>query len=429
MLVGWFGHRTATLTRRESLGLQARSKTAFRASACALVLSALVLFAASPSAAERTHTVQSGQTLAQIARRYRVEVDDLAAANRLRRNSTLRPGQELRVPSEGEIYVRAGDSLSELAARHRVSVDELRRTNRIRGTSVRAGQKLILPGHTPDEQADRDWGPPRSAGVVTVIRRDERASIPLVDADGRVLRTGLRELGAIMRKHEDDEVREPNPRLARLLAHVSDHFGGRPISLISGFREAGGYTRESSRHTKGRAVDVRIAGVPHRAIWEVCRRIGHVGCGYYPRSTFVHLDARLRRTQWVDWSGPGQSPRYGTLRGPVRRRTSRSRAMPFPRMRSDLPMEVVILEPDGTLTTWTDAPETEPQDDTEPDAPDEAIEDDGSTVDDDVLPESGEGLAPPRGAAWLPWRFRVERTESDAEEATADVETSADDEG
>src|SRR5690606_25803189 len=119
------------------------------ASMLALSLAALVLFAASTSEAERTHTVRPGQTLAQIARRYRVEVDDLAAANRLRRTSTLRPGQELSVPSAGEIYVRPGDSLTELAARHRVTVDELRRTNRLRGTALRVGQKLILPGHAP----------------------------------------------------------------------------------------------------------------------------------------------------------------------------------------------------------------------------------------------------------------------------------------
>ncbi|MCB9599839.1 MAG: LysM peptidoglycan-binding domain-containing protein [Sandaracinus sp.] len=378
--------------------------------ALSLALCGLLLLLASPSSAERVHTVRQGQTLAQIARRYRVEVDDLAAANRLRRTSTLRPGQELTVPSQGEIYVRQGDSLTEIAARHRVSVEDLQRTNRLRRTNLRVGQKLLLPGFSPDEQADRDWGEPRSAGVVTLVRRDERRSIALVDGDGRVRREGLRELGALMLKNEDDAVREPNPRLAALLAHLSDHFGGRAITLVSGFREAGGYTRESSRHTKGRAVDIRIQGVPHRAIWEVCRRIGHAGCGFYPRSTFVHVDARLRRTQWVDWSGPGQSPRYGTLRGPVRRRSSRSRSMPFPRLRSDLAMEITIVEPDGSLTPWTDAPEEEPQDtEVEPDAPDEAIEDDGSTTDDDTLPG---------GTSWLPFRLGGSRSAT-REEAPA----------
>ncbi len=349
-----------------------------RSAALAILFCGLVLVTTSPSTAERTHTVRSGQTLAAIAQRYRVEVADLAAANRLGRATTLRPGQELRVPSPGEVFVRPGDSLSELAARHRVSVSELRRTNRLRSTRVRAGQKLLLPGFSAEEQADRDWGEPRAPGVVTVVRREERRSIALVDEHGHVRREGLRELGEMMRKHEDDAAREPNPRLALLLAHLSDHFGSRPFTLVSGFREAGGYTRESSRHTRGRAVDVRVQGVPHRAVWEVCRRIGHVGCGFYPRSTFVHIDARMRRTQWVDWSGPGQAPRYGTLRGPVRRRSSRSRAMPFPRLRHDLPMQIEIVEPDGTIAPWMDSPEAEPQDlEVEPDAPDQAAEDDG----------------------------------------------------
>ncbi|MBX3251260.1 MAG: LysM peptidoglycan-binding domain-containing protein [Myxococcales bacterium] len=351
-----------------------------------LLAALLVLTTWSGAGADRTHTVRAGETLAAIARRYRVDVQDLAAANRLRRNATLRLGQALDVPDAGVVYVRPGDNLRALAARHRVSVDDLKRANGLRSDAVRAGQRLVLPGHLPSEQANRDWGSPREPGTVTVVRRGERVAVPLVDGEGRVRRQGLRSLGELMKRHEDDELQEPNPRLGKLLARLSDHFGGRPITIISGFREAGGYTRESSRHTKGRAVDIRIQGVPHRAIWEICRGIGHAGCGYYPRSTFVHVDARLRRTQWVDWSGPGQSPRYGTLRGPVRRREQRSRAMPFPRQRETLPMALDVLEPNGTITRFEDRPDVEPEDDVEPDAPDEAREDDGSTLADDLLP-------------------------------------------
>lgn len=35
-----------------------------------------------------------------------------------------------------------------------------------------------------------------------------------------------------------------------------------------------------------------------------------MGVGYYPRSTFVHLDVRDRSAYWVDRSRPGQAPQY-----------------------------------------------------------------------------------------------------------------------
>jgi hypothetical protein len=34
-----------------------------------------------------------------------------------------------------------------------------------------------------------------------------------------------------------------------------------------------------------------------------------VGVGYYPNSSFVHLDVRETNTYWVDYAGPGEAPR------------------------------------------------------------------------------------------------------------------------
>ncbi len=314
-----------------------------------------------PAMAERVHRVRAGETLARIARRYRVDVFDLRAANRMR-NDRLREGQQLTIPDRGVVYVRPGDTLARLARRHSVSEEELRRSNRLRRNArLRAFQRLHLPGYSPRERLDRDWGSPEHPGYVTLIRRGERTTLRLVDEERRVLRSSLRELGALMRRHEDDPIRETHPRLARLLAELSDAFGGRPITLVSGFRPVGGYTRESSRHTRGRAADIRIRGVPNRTLWEKCRRIEHVGCGYYPRSTFVHVDARLRRTQWVDWSRPGRRPRYGTLRGP--RRNRRARAMARPRSDGELPLAIEIVEEDGTVTLFEDGSEHVEEDD------------------------------------------------------------------
>lgn len=315
-----------------------------------------------PAFAEaRRHTVREGQTLAAIARRYRVAVVDIAAANRLR-NARLRPGQVLDIPDEGEIYVRRGETLSHVARRVQVNAEDLARANRLRrGRPLRAGQRLVLPGYTEAERIDRDFGDPEVPGRVTLVRGDERIQVQLVDTEGRVVEASLEPLGRLMRRHEGDEVVLPNPRLALLLAKISDHFGGRAIRVVSGFRTAGGYTRESSRHTSGRATDIRVQGVPNRTLWEVCRRLNHTGCGFYPRSTFVHVDARLTRTQWVDWSRPGQRPRYGTLRGPANRR--RRRRMPRPRVDGDVPLSLTIVMPNGQTRTFEDTQDSGPDGD------------------------------------------------------------------
>jgi uncharacterized protein YcbK (DUF882 family)/LysM repeat protein len=281
----------------------------------------LVFLGLSPerASAQRQHTVRAGQSLSRIARRYHVDVLDLAAANRMRANEAIREGQVLTVPPRGVTYVRPGQTLSHVARAHECTVDELMRLNRIRAQGrLRAGQRLVLPGYEADAEstANRDWGTPSEPGVARIRRRDELVTVRLVDTEGRVTAGALESLATLMRRHELDPPELPHPRLALLLASISNHFGGREITLVSGRREAGGYTRESSRHTSGHATDIRVAGVPRRVLWDYCRSLSNTGCGYYPRSTFVHVDVRGQSAQWVDWSQPGARNRYGNLQGP-----------------------------------------------------------------------------------------------------------------
>ncbi|MDH5670955.1 MAG: LysM peptidoglycan-binding domain-containing protein [Myxococcales bacterium] len=317
------------------------------------------------AAAQRLHTIKSGQTLSKIARRYRVGVWDLALANGLKPNSKLRVGQNLEVPPKGVTYVRAGQTLSHIARAHGCSVAELKRLNRIRRDGrLRLGSRLMLPGFVSEEDQVRDWGKPEQAGVLTIVRKDQRVQLALVDAQGRVLRSGLAELAKLMRRHEDDPLQPVHPRLALLLAKISDHFGGRTLTLVSGFREAGGYTRESSRHIAGRAADIRVDSVPRRVLWDYCRSLAGTGCGHYPRSVFVHVDVREDQGQWVDWSGPGKRPRYGTLRRPYRRRERRDPGRPRVTRRvtrpAELPMRVEVVDTGGRVVHVVDERPAEP---------------------------------------------------------------------
>lgn len=264
--------------------------------------------------AEREHTVAKGQTLARIADKYGIKVSSLAAANGLTRTQPLREGQVLVVPARGVVYVAPGDTLAALAKRNDVTPEELARLNHLpKGAMLRAGQRLVLPGYEAAREiaaAEKRWGAPKRLGIATLHRLSKRGihKIRFIDARGRVRPGALRQLALLMRPRDVRRARDPHPRLARLLSRISDHFGGRAIHIVSGFRKPGGYTRATSRHVAGHALDFRIDGVPLEALRDYCGKLDHVGVGYYPRSNFVHLDVRRTNARWTDLSGPGEAP-------------------------------------------------------------------------------------------------------------------------
>ncbi len=268
--------------------------------------------------ANREHRVREGQTLSAIAHRYDVRITSLAAANGLRPASTLRVGQVLRIPEPGVVYVQQGQTLSSIAHAHGVPVDALARANRLgSNTTLQVGQRLVLPGYERSAAAASTrprWGTPRNPGVVSMKRVNQPVSLRmrLVDNRGRARTEARRRLAVLMEHRTSGRRRLPNPRLLQVLTTISDHFGGRRIYVISGYRVPGGYTRESSRHTQGDAVDIRVDGVPNTALRDFCRTLSRTGCGYYPNSTFVHVDVRASSSYWVDWSRPGEAPRYRT---------------------------------------------------------------------------------------------------------------------
>ncbi|MBX7192921.1 MAG: LysM peptidoglycan-binding domain-containing protein [Sandaracinaceae bacterium] len=298
------------------------ARTSVRVWALALLVLAVLTVAPAIAVAQRVHVVRSGQSLARIAARYDVRVSDLAAANGLGTGAALRPGMELRVPEANVAYVQRGQTLSDIARHAGCSVDDLVRLNRLRSaTGLRVGQRIVLPGYEAPRggrgpHADQPrWGRPRAAGVVSLYRVStrQRTRFRLVDRRGRATRAAVRRMTDLMRPRDAsrrERFASPPPRLLEILARISDHFGGRTVHVVSGFRHAGGYTRESSQHTQGHALDIHVDGVPNTELRDFARTFERVGVGYYPRSTFVHVDVRDRSTYWVDWSRPGEAPRY-----------------------------------------------------------------------------------------------------------------------
>ena len=99
-----------------------------------------------------TYTVQKGDTLYSIARKFNTSVDELKRLNNLNSN-TLYVGQELIVketPSSDldnfiTYTVKRGDSLWKIANDYNISVSDLISFNNLNNTMLTIGQTLLIP--------------------------------------------------------------------------------------------------------------------------------------------------------------------------------------------------------------------------------------------------------------------------------------------
>ena len=315
---------------------------------------------------QRFHVVYPGQRLNTIARRYKVSVDAIRTANGLGKNARLKPGEKLTIPGLDDpdgsrartLYppahasdlptqpastrkdkddkdddsareadsddgprthkVYPGQRLESIAKRYKVSVEALCAANSItRRVKLHAGQVLTVPRPGDPITIDNSDDDPSGKhgthklrlglrkGYLDLFTYSSRFHGYAVDKKGKVTALAQTEVsklfGATGPRPSTD------PRLIRLLAKVSDKFGSRPIRIVSGYRTRSFF--EDSRHKLSRAVDFSIPGVDNVTVRDYLRTLPATGVGYYPNSSFVHLDVRDTATYWVDFAGPGEAPR------------------------------------------------------------------------------------------------------------------------
>jgi LysM repeat protein len=208
----------------------------------------------------RSHRIVRGDSLSGIAALYGTSVQALAAANGLRPEEIIRTGQELVIPQQA----RPG-----------------------------GGNDWIKYARSPEQPGRLDLWAYRTQFKGQVIEK------------GRLLPSARRDISVLLGATGP---RPPVPdRLLRLLVRVSDTFGGRMIRVVSGYRTSSFFA--DSRHKHSAAVDFSIAGVPNAVVRQYLLMFDDVGVGYYPNSSFVHMDVRNGAMQWVDYAGPGEAPR------------------------------------------------------------------------------------------------------------------------
>ena len=117
----------------------------------------------------------------------------------------------------------------------------------------------------------------------------------------------LQQLNHFLRDHYTQAVGLMDPALFDQLHRVHALLGTRiPYQIISGYRDPhtnerlrrqrGGGVAKHSLHMDGRAIDVRLPGVPLVELRDAALSLQAGGVGYYPAEQFVHLDTgRVRR--------------------------------------------------------------------------------------------------------------------------------------
>ena len=318
---------------------------------------------------QRFHVVYAGQRLTTIAKRYKVSVDAIRMANGLGKAERLKVGEKLIIPGLDDpdgtrartLYppahptdtptvaastrkdkderdddsdrdsasgdsddgprthkVYAGQRLESIAKRYKVTVDALCAANGItRRVKLHAGQVLTIPqpgdriGAKTDDDFDDKQGARKSGrlglrkGYLELFTYSSHFHGYALDKKGKVTPTAEAEVSKLFGATVAHQTTDP--RLIRLLAKVSDHFGSRPIRVVSGYRTRSFF--QDSRHKLSCAVDFSIPGIDNVTLRDYLRTLSDVGVGYYPNSSFVHLDVRDANTYWVDYAGPGEAPR------------------------------------------------------------------------------------------------------------------------
>jgi uncharacterized protein YcbK (DUF882 family) len=142
--------------------------------------------------------------------------------------------------------------------------------------------------------------------VMSHLHTNERIEIVYARGD-RYLPAALESLNHFLRDHYSGAVGRIEPRLHDLLHAVRAVLGtDRPYEVVSGYRSQatnaflqatrGGGVATHSLHMEGRAIDVRVPGVPLADLRDAAQSLQAGGVGYYPREQFVHIDTgRVRR--------------------------------------------------------------------------------------------------------------------------------------
>ena len=124
--------------------------------------------------------------------------------------------------------------------------------------------------------------------------------------EGDYVAESLADINRVLRDHRTDQVAAIDPQLLDLLHRISAAVGAsKPFEIISGYRspasnllltENTSGVAKRSLHMDGKAIDLRLPGIPLADLRQAGLMLKGGGVGFYPESNFVHLDVGRVRT-------------------------------------------------------------------------------------------------------------------------------------
>jgi uncharacterized protein YcbK (DUF882 family) len=119
-------------------------------------------------------------------------------------------------------------------------------------------------------------------------------------SNGHYQPTPLKQLNRILRDHYSGAVHNMDPKVIDLLCALQHRLGTRrPFLIVSGYRspetnamlaaETDGVAQHSL-HMVGKAIDIRLEGMPVKTLGKAAKSLRAGGVGQYPHSDFVHVD-------------------------------------------------------------------------------------------------------------------------------------------
>ncbi len=135
----------------------------------------------------KQHTVQRGDTLYALSKRYKVPVRALISNNNLRAPYRLKVGQRLHVPVPRVHRVKKGETSYGISRQYGVTVSALMKINDIKPPyRLSVGQNLRLPGGAGAKTADRRTASKRAIASNSVSRANKQSKWAKQKKPGRV---------------------------------------------------------------------------------------------------------------------------------------------------------------------------------------------------------------------------------------------------
>jgi uncharacterized protein YcbK (DUF882 family) len=154
---------------------------------------------------------------------------------------------------------------------------------------------------TPDIMADDDTSS-KAAYTLSFYNLHTGETIRITRRDGETLDQNEK---WFMRDFRRGETIDMDPELFDLLADIQAQVKRRhpkmnvQFQVVSSYRapetndslrQAGGDQAKHSLHMRGKAMDIRIAGVTTRELRDIVTCLGEGGVGYYAEDQFIHID-------------------------------------------------------------------------------------------------------------------------------------------